>query len=401
MGPLDKIFSQEEIIRAINKSKNNKSSSGPIVNEMLKANPTSISHILIQLFLYILETQKFPKTWNLSLIKPVHKSGLQTKCTNYRGLCISNHLSKIFTSILNERLESYVKLKHILPHQSLGFRKGFRTEDAMFILSTILDTYAKRGSKVYACFVDFSKFYDTISHDHLFYKLLNVGISGSFYFTLKDMYKNCRYAVKVDLPLISNTSKSKQITIRTCRTKFLSDGMGLKQGCNLSPLLANIYLADLHDLLSKNNYNPPILTNNSVTSISWADDFMLLSLEKESLQQCIYGAQAYSETWNLEVSLTKTKCVIFSKGILKYEKQEPIFYGGKVINYVSYFKYLGVEFSQNCEFKKVKQERIIKARNAIFSIRRIFCTNGCVSPKLSQSLFDLKILPILIYGCVI
>ena len=120
--------------------------------------------------------------------------------------------------------------------------------------------------------------------------------------------------------------------------------MHLRQACNLSPLLANIYLADLHDLLSKNNYNPPILTNNSITSISWADGFMLLSLEKESLQQCIYSLQAYSETWNLEVSLTKTKCVIFSKGSLKYEEQEPIFYGGKAINFVPYFKYLGVEF---------------------------------------------------------
>ena len=60
-----------------------------------------------------------------------------------------------------------------------------------------------------------------------------------------------------------------------------------------------------------------------------------------------------------------------------------------------------MEFSQNCEFKKVKQERIIKARNAMFSIRRILCTNGCVSPKLSLSLFDSKILPILTYGCVI
>ena len=83
--------------------------------------------------------------------------------------------------------------------------------------------------------------------------------------------------------------------------------MGLKQGCNLSPLLANIYLADLHDLLSKNNYNPPSLTDNSITTISWADDhdFMLLSLEKESLQQCIYSLQAYSETWNLGGPLQK------------------------------------------------------------------------------------------------
>ena len=63
--------------------------------------------------------------------------------------------------------------------------------------------------------------------------------------------------------------------------------MGLKQGCNLSPLLANIYSADLHDLLSRNNYNPPILTNSSIRLISWADDFMLLSLERESLQHCI------------------------------------------------------------------------------------------------------------------
>ena len=55
----------------------------------------------------------------------------------------------------------------------------------------------------------------------------------------------------------------------------------------------------------------------------------------------------------------------------------------------------GVQFSQNCEFKKVKSERLTKARNAIFSLRRIFCTNGNVSPKLALSLFNSKVLPIL------
>ena len=79
------------------------------------------------------------------------------------------------------------------------------------------------------------------------------------------------------------------------------------------------------------------------------------------------------------MSLIKTNCVIVSEGSLKYEKQEPIFYGGKIISYVPFFKYLGAEFSQNSEFRKVKQERIVKARNAIFTIRRILCTN--VSPQ--------------------
>ena len=50
---------------------------------------------------------------------------MQTKCENYQGICISNHLSKLFTSILNERLEPYVESNKILPHNLLGFRKGF------------------------------------------------------------------------------------------------------------------------------------------------------------------------------------------------------------------------------------------------------------------------------------
>ena len=100
-------------------------------------------------FKLFLKTRQSPSAWNTLLIKPIHKSGAQTKCENYRGICFSNHLSKLFTSILNERLESYVESSKILPHNSLDFRKGFRTEDAMFILSPLLDKYAKKWQKTF------------------------------------------------------------------------------------------------------------------------------------------------------------------------------------------------------------------------------------------------------------
>ena len=206
----------------------------------------------------------------------------------------------------------------ILPNNSLGFNLGFLTKDAIFILSTLLDKYAKCGKKVYVCFIDFAKFCGTISHDHLFYKLLNIGICGDFYFILKDMYKNRSYAIKVDLPADASNPCSKQITAKSYRTKVFLCQMGLKQGCNLSPLSVNIYLADLHNILDENNKKGPILVDSLV---------------------------------------------------------------GKAIKYVPFFKYLGVEFSQNCEFERVKNERLIKARYAIFSLRRILCTNGNVSPK--------------------
>ena len=98
---------------------------------------------------------------------------------------------------MNEKLTKWTEINKILPENSLGFRKGLRTEDGLFILESIIDKYARKGSIVYACFVDFSKFYGTISHDLLFSKLANIGPSGNFDFLLRNMYRNCKYAVKV------------------------------------------------------------------------------------------------------------------------------------------------------------------------------------------------------------
>ena len=71
-----------------------------------------------------------------------------------------------------------------------------------FHIDLTIGYYAKEAKKVYACFVDFTKFYDTVSHnlhDLLFIKFLEKGITGNFYFLLKNMYNNCKYAVKVQL----------------------------------------------------------------------------------------------------------------------------------------------------------------------------------------------------------
>ena len=49
----------------------------------------------------------------------------------------------------------------------------------------------------------------------------------------------------------------------------------------------------------------------------------------------------------------------------------------------------------------VREQRVTKARNAIFSIRKALTASGNVSVKLSMSLFDSKIEPILTYGRII
>ena len=66
-----------------------------------------------------------------------------------------------------------------------------------------------------------------------------------------DIYKNCSYAIKVDLLADTSNPCSEQITIKSHRTRVFLCQMGLRQGCNLSPLLASIYPADLHSILDE------------------------------------------------------------------------------------------------------------------------------------------------------
>ena len=116
------------------------------------------------------------------------------------------------------------------PNQN-GFMKKCRTEDNIFILHTLFQKYIKiKKQKLHVAFIDLKKFFDTINRDMLRYKLIKHGITGNTYNVLKAAYTNTMYAVRTkDRPL----------------SNFFKSEIGVKQGCNLSPTLSNIFQNDL------------------------------------------------------------------------------------------------------------------------------------------------------------
>ena len=121
--------------------------------------------------------------------------------------------------------------KHnILSKEQIGFIKGNRTTDHMFILKTLVDGHIHKGaSPLYTCFVDFKRAFDTIWHDGLFCKLRNIGISDKFYHTIKSMYDSTNLSVRVG---------------NYCTDSFLSSA-GVRQGDHRSPTLFNIFINDI------------------------------------------------------------------------------------------------------------------------------------------------------------
>jgi hypothetical protein len=63
--------------------------------------------------------------------------------------------------------------------------KGFH----IFVLKCILEKYLKTDTKkLFVCFVDFHKAFDTVIHPGIRYKLIRNGINGLFYKIICNMY---------------------------------------------------------------------------------------------------------------------------------------------------------------------------------------------------------------------
>ena len=215
-------FTAEEISNGIEKLKNNKASGlDSISNEMIKASAPIILPFLVIFFNKILETKEYLDEWAVGIITPLHKLGQTDDPDNYRGITINSCLSKLFTLLVNNRLTKYINKEDALKFNQIGFRKGFATADHVLTLKTLIDKYLNRNQKLYICFLDFLKAYDSIWRKYLFHKLCMYGIHRIFISLLEDMYMKSKLSIR----LPSGT------------THFFPSSTGLKQGCNLSPIL--------------------------------------------------------------------------------------------------------------------------------------------------------------------
>ena len=89
-------------------------------------------------------------------------------------------------------------------------------------------------------FLDLKRAFDTVWREGLYFKLLKFGLSSKLVTIIKDMYSKTQCKVNI------NGSMSNII-------EYFS---GMRQGCNLSPTLFNLYLNDLPNFLKNNGGRP-------------------------------------------------------------------------------------------------------------------------------------------------
>ena len=382
---LNRQFTIEELESAIKRLHNNKSASIDLIsNEMLKCSKNELRSLLLKLFNASLEHGAYP--WNCSLTTPLHKKGDRQNPDNYRAITIGSCLGKLFSSLLlNRLLEFRSEVCPDYPNQ-LGFRAGAQCSDHILTLSTVVEKYVKKQkSKVFACFVDYRKAFDTVCRDALMYKLKSMGISGRFFACLKNMYSNSKTRIK----LIQRLSKTIDVTI------------GTEQGHPLSPELFKMFVHDLSTKLEElDNISLPNLNGFPVSHLLWADDLILLALDNRSLQAQLDCLDQFVSKWELSINIQKTNVMVFNSSARLLQCSYGFKLGQMDVHPVRKYCYLGIQFSLNGSFKHAIDELRKKALRAFFSIRRIVDTRALKTSTMLK-LIDSLVKPVAMYACQI
>ena len=376
---LDYPFSEKEIYESINSLKNRKAS-GPdgILNEMLKCGRHYLVKPILHLFNMIISEASIPQEWKTGYLRVIYKSGDINLPENYRGIAICSCLGKLFTKTLNNRLQEKLESEDIYSKHQAGFRKDYRTSDNVYILSQIIKYYKSNNQKVFTCFVDFKKAFDTVSRPALFVKMAKLKIGGNFLKTIQSLYENDNFNIKIGNKL----------------TEPIHCRQGVRQGDGLSSTLFNIFINDLPSLFNERNSNPAKLNNIAIGCLLYADDLVIMSESQTGLQCSLNKLAEYCQKWHLKVNSKKTEIIIFnSKGQLK-----DIFkLGGETIKTVNTYKYLGIILHRSGTFSETVKSLSSKALKALFIMQKSLQSDTKSPIEIQTKVFDAVIVPILTY----
>ena len=104
--------------------------------------------------------------------------------------------------MLNNRLQLYCQKYNLIDKKQIGFKKNHRTSDHLLTLKAIVKKNETIGKKkLFTCFVDFKKAYDSLWHEGLFYKVNKVGISGDFLGLLKNIYATPKLCMQLKVAI--------------------------------------------------------------------------------------------------------------------------------------------------------------------------------------------------------
>ena len=161
-----------------------------------------------------------PAYWKNSKISVLFKKGDKQQPGNYRPICITPILYRLFSKVLLRRI--HATLEAAQSKDQAGFRSSFGCIDHIFALTMITEKANEFGLPLWIATIDFQKAFDSVSHGAIWEALAEQGVDLAYIDMLQRLYVGQEARVQTD-------RKSSKFPIQ----------WGARQGDPISAIISN------------------------------------------------------------------------------------------------------------------------------------------------------------------
>ena len=290
---------------------------------------------------------------------------------------------KIYCSIINKRLSNWIESNDKLVDEQNGFRKGRSTNDQISALTNIIETRQKRKLSTFAAFIDFKKAYDLVDRNILWNRLLETGIKGKLFSAIRSLYNSVKSCVRIN----------------GLKTGWFDVNIGLRQGCNLSPILFNLFINDF--AVSVKALGKGIdVGNEKVCILMYADDLVLLADNEIDLQLMLDNLSNWCLANHMLINPSKSQIVHFR------QRSVPCFdflftCGTDQLNIVEQYVYLGLTLTEFLDYNVTAKLVSQSAGRALGLLIAKFKSLGGMPFDVYSKLYDSLVWPVIAYGAAL
>lgn len=327
-----------------------------------------------------IRTQDCPSIWmRTTIIGILKKNKPAENPESYRVIALESCILKVLTLLIHKRFTDYCTTYDLLPDYQNGFRPGYRTNNNPFVLRCAIERAKASKQTLYTAFIDLTNAFPSTDHPTLWLKLRKLGIGGAIFDWIRKLYRRMEYYVR------HGDTESESFHAL----------MGLLTGDPSSPILWNLFLADL----SLNpDANDLILAGVAISLMAQADDMIFLTTKPRSLQDKLNTFRLWCARNFLLLNKIKTLIMIWGS----MPNPPPQFYWGlQLLAIATRETYVGVtvQSGPGNMFKFLYSEKASKARFCGHRILGLEDKTGHLTPKELKPLYLARVDPHLIYAC--
>ena len=388
---------REEVWRAVRKIKCGKAPGvdgilSTIIKEACGAIGTSKLHStnhvidsLTLLFNFVFRHEVWPDRWGQGIIFPLFKNdGSRLNPGNYRPVALLSQVSKLFGSIVENRISDWSHTTHALADEQGGFRRFRGTPELIFMLREIILSRKALNRPTFVTFIDARKAYDSVWREGNWVRLHDLGIRGKLWRQLQVM---C-------------SSTESKIRLPFGETEWFQVTRGVAQGAVESPFLYNCFVNALAEELR--GFGLGVQVAGILTPcLLYADDIALLAPSIECLRRMNQVASDYARRNRYQFNGSKSSVMVFNANEATKAKalDEPWELLGEKVKVTNSYKYLGVNILENLnDWSTFMTSTIAKARRSSENLAWMCRREIGLLPRSAAFIWKTVVRPVLEYG---